>query len=263
MTTPAAQYADDRNLRVRMQTHARYGVGPALEAAVDEALGLCGDEHLLDVGCGPGDFLARLASAGHRGALAGSDLSSGMVAQAHKRVPTAAFTVADAARLPLPDAAFDVVTARHMLYHVADIPAALAEMRRVLRPGGGFLAVTNASDYMRQFHDLLAAALGEDQRFGALTRQRPAMRFEETAAERLIRAAFGNVHLTFQESALVFPSPEPVLDYFDTLETMGGIDAAAWPEARARVAAALPACFAEGPWRVSKRVVLAVAGKRS
>ena len=56
----------------------------------------------------------------------------------------------DAAALPFSDAAFDVVTARHMLYHVPDVAAVLAEFRRVLKPGGRFLAVTNAEGYMAE-----------------------------------------------------------------------------------------------------------------
>jgi SAM-dependent methyltransferase len=259
----ARQYADDRNLRVRMQAHERYTVGPALEEAVDAALALRGTEALLDVGCGPGDFLARLANSGHRGRLVGVDLSPGMVLQARTRAPQVQFFTADAAGVPLPPAAFDVVTARHMLYHVPDIAAALRECHRLLRPGGRLLALTNASDYMQAFHDLLAAALGADDRFAALTRARPATRFDEHAAEQRLASVYGNVQLAFQESALVFPSPEPVLAYFDTLETMGGIDAAPWREARSLVAQALPGRFAHGPWRVSKRVVLATANKTS
>ena len=55
---------------------------------------------------------------------------------------------AGADALPFPDASFDVLTARHMLYHVPSVPAALAEFRRVLKPGGRFLATTNVAAYM-------------------------------------------------------------------------------------------------------------------
>ena len=50
---------------------------------------------------------------------------------------------ADVQQLPFGDAQFDVVAAMWMLYHVPDLDRALAEIRRVLRPGGLFVAVTN------------------------------------------------------------------------------------------------------------------------
>src|SRR5687768_1380215 len=75
----AAQYATAESLRARIETHARYSVGPSLEAAVDAALALCGGEDLLDVGTGTGGFPARLRREGHRGRLVGVDASAGMV----------------------------------------------------------------------------------------------------------------------------------------------------------------------------------------
>ena len=68
----AAQYATDRHLRTRMETHERYSVGPRLEPEVDRLLALRGDEALLDVGTGPGDFPGRLGAeaAGQIGAQA-------------------------------------------------------------------------------------------------------------------------------------------------------------------------------------------------
>ena len=51
--------------------------------------------------------------------------------------------VADAEDLPFADASYDLVAAMWMLYHVPDLDRALAEVRRVLRPGGHLLAVTN------------------------------------------------------------------------------------------------------------------------
>ena len=56
--------------------------------------------------------------------------------------------VADAMDLPFEDASFDAVVAMWMLYHVPDLDVALAEVRRVLRPGGLFVAVTNGDAHM-------------------------------------------------------------------------------------------------------------------
>jgi SAM-dependent methyltransferase len=60
--------------------------------------------------------------------------------------------------LPFADASFDVVVAMWMLYHVPDLHAALAQVRRVLRPGGLFVAATNGDGHLA---DLMAEAGGD------------------------------------------------------------------------------------------------------
>lgn len=111
---------------------------------------------LLDVGCGSGELLA-LASA--RGAHArGVDAAPGMIALARTRAPAADVRVADAARLPWPDASVDVVTVVATLHLVEDADAALAEAARVLVPGG-LLAVAGWAEAARNDVDVLAAAV--------------------------------------------------------------------------------------------------------
>ncbi len=56
----------------------------------------------------------------------------------------------DAVRIPFADAGFDAVIANHMLYHVADLDATLAEIRRVLRPGGRLYASTIGRDHLAE-----------------------------------------------------------------------------------------------------------------
>ena len=66
---------------------------------------------------------------------------------------------ADVARLPFTESVFDVVLAPHMLYHVSDRQAAASEMRRVLRPGGQCVVVTNGIDHMRSLRSLVESAV--------------------------------------------------------------------------------------------------------
>jgi len=68
-----------------------------------------------------------------------------MLAAARSRAGSHVFLIAgDAQWLPFADASFDCILAMHMLYHVPDRDLAIAEMRRVLRPGGVLLALTNS-----------------------------------------------------------------------------------------------------------------------
>ena len=104
-----------------------------LESLLDAAHVARGDR-LLDVACGPG---LAAAAAIRRGAVAtGIDFSSAMVEVAHRLCPVAAFHVADAMALPFSDGQFDVVVSNFGLNHTPDPDRALAEMVRVLRPGG-------------------------------------------------------------------------------------------------------------------------------
>ncbi|GAA5533107.1 class I SAM-dependent methyltransferase [Deinococcus aluminii] len=251
----AAQYATDQHLRTRIETHRRYGVGPDLEAAVDRLLALCGEETLLDVGTGPGNFPGRLRAEGHRGRLVGVDLSAGMVEGATRAYPGVEFVQASADALPFPEGAFDVVTARHMLYHVPDVPAALAEFARVLRPGGHFLAVTNASGYMGELWEVVAEVATDEPAVGRLLDSRAGSAvFSELEGERQVREAFGNVRVDFLGSALVFPAPEPVLAYLESMTPLQRLARDDRTRIRATLRHALAPRFQAGEWRVSKRV---------
>jgi demethylmenaquinone methyltransferase/2-methoxy-6-polyprenyl-1,4-benzoquinol methylase len=95
------------------------------------ALGLPAGSTVLDLACGTGDLCRELAAAGHR--PIGADLSFGMLAAARTAAP---LFQADALRLPVPDAAVDGVTCGFALRNFVDLPAFLAEVARVVRPGG-------------------------------------------------------------------------------------------------------------------------------
>ncbi|MBM7784979.1 class I SAM-dependent methyltransferase [Tenggerimyces flavus] len=92
---------------------------------------------VLDVGCGFGGFAAKLSPAAR---WIGVDTSSSMLA----RVTARPVVQADALRLPFRDQSVGGVVCRNMLYHFERPADVIAEARRVLRPGGLFLAQTKA-----------------------------------------------------------------------------------------------------------------------
>ena len=96
---------------------------------------------ILDVGCGPGSITLGFAEAVAPGEVVGIDFQPSQVVQARalsaaRGIINARFEVADVYRLPFPDGAFDAVFANAVLWHLREPLRALAEMRRVLRPGG-------------------------------------------------------------------------------------------------------------------------------
>ncbi len=107
-----------------------------------DLLGIKKKEKVLDVGCGQGIFLARVVKTyGAKGI--GIDISKRSIGTAnHWPSSQLSFQVADATHLPFPDKSFDHVLSFDLLEHVENQKKALAEMVRVLKPGGSLLAYT-------------------------------------------------------------------------------------------------------------------------
>ena len=93
-------------------------------------------ERVLDLGCGDGQLTARIAAMGAN--VQGVDASGAMVAAARGRGIAA--DEASAERLPYPDARFDAVFSNAVLHWVGDQDGMMAEVHRVLKPGGRFVA---------------------------------------------------------------------------------------------------------------------------
>lgn len=123
-----------KNVRDLLQKRHEYA--PWMTEALDYA-GAAGLD-VLDVGCGQGIDLCQYAL--HGANVTGIDLTPRHVQLARMHLGELGFvgTVleGDAERLPFPDRTFDRVSSNGVLHHTPDISAALAEMHRVLRPGG-------------------------------------------------------------------------------------------------------------------------------
>ena len=96
---------------------------------------------ILDFGCGPGTISAGLAKAVAPGELHGVDMEESQVALAKtvaewQGLDNAVFHVADVTEMPFEDGSFDVAHCHNVLMHVPDTAAVLAEVKRVLKPGG-------------------------------------------------------------------------------------------------------------------------------
>jgi arsenite methyltransferase len=118
--------------RTRDVLHRRKLVRAALDAKPGE--------RVLDVGCGPGFYVAELLEqVGPTGSVVGVDNSGPMLAVATERCrahQNAAFHEAEATSLPVESATFDAALCVQVLEYVLDVGAALREIRRALRPGG-------------------------------------------------------------------------------------------------------------------------------
>jgi ubiquinone/menaquinone biosynthesis C-methylase UbiE len=151
------QYATDYHLRVRQETHERYSVPPVnFPEWVISRAEWRGDEIVLDIGIGTGTYGKLLKKHLPHVRYIGMDNAPGMLRTHPERD---SLTLADAQRLPFPNAKFDVVMANHMLYHVPDVDQTLREIRRVLKPDGMLMASTNSLQTMPEFQALFRRSL--------------------------------------------------------------------------------------------------------
>ncbi len=258
-------YADDSHLDVRYRTHQMYTVDPVDFG--EWTLGRIawdGRESVLDVGCGPGDLLYNMARRlDGWGRLVGVDPSAGMVAKATRQASElpVQFAVGDAQDLPFSTASFDVVMARHMLYHVPDIDRAIAEAARVLRRGGRFLAVTNSADTMPEYWTLRQKVAA---RFpAAVLPQETPERFSLENATPFLSPYFVRLQTHTLPGTLRFPSAQPLVDYFASsraLTTRPGHTDAQWKEVLDFVRGEIEAVIAHNQCFEIKKLAGAVVG---
>lgn len=155
------QYHDSANLDARIALHQRFSTNPySFYHWYFDHLDVPANARILEVGAGSGALWKEVAKRIPPGwQITLTDLSSGMLAEAERNlahIRPFTFVQADAQEIPFPHETCDAVLANHMLYHVPDRPSALAEFRRVLRPGGHLYAATNGSGHLKELRDLLA-----------------------------------------------------------------------------------------------------------
>ena len=107
------------------------------------------NDSVLDVGCGTGELLARLAAAHPAARLAGLDPVPEMLEVARTKLAGRAdLRVGWANELPWPAGSFDLVVSCNMFHYVTQPVAAVREMERVLRPGGRIVITDWCDDYL-------------------------------------------------------------------------------------------------------------------
>lgn len=209
-TAPDTQYADDRHLRARQALWGRMEPDVPLVPWVLELAQLAGQEAVLDAGCGNGSYLTGLRDRGHRGRVVGVDLSPGMLDAVEVPAP---LVVGDVQSLPFPDDAFDVALVPHVLHHVPDREQAAAELRRVVRPGGRCVVVTNGQGNLAGLHALVEGAAGGGWRW-----ERPAeTEFSLENGATPLATAFDEVERVDLRRSVVVTDPELVAGYVESI----------------------------------------------
>lgn len=142
------QYATETNLETRRSVWQPTADGRDPVEVAASVVRASGPRSVLEVGCGTGAFAERMTTDNPGATVIATDQSARFVELTAARGVDA--RLADVQDLPFADGSFDLVAALWMLYHVPDLDRGLAEVRRVLRPGGRFLAVTNGDEHVAE-----------------------------------------------------------------------------------------------------------------
>lgn len=197
------QYADESKLETRRSVWQPTADGRDPVEVAAAVVRATGARAVLEVGCGTGAFAERLVADNPHATVIATDTSARLVELTAARGVDA--RVADVQDLPFADASFDLVAAMWMLYHVPDLDRGLAEIRRVLRPGGRLLAVTNGNEHTA---DLRREAGGEP-----LVTQ-----FSSENGEDALLRHFEHVSREDLATRAVFPDHAAAVAYLDTLQ---------------------------------------------
>lgn len=154
------QYKNATNISARIRLHRDYSVNqegwfPWLFSNLHLKPGM----KILELGAGNGALWSQnIAKVSKNVTIVLSDISEGILADARKTIgdhPQFQYSVFNAQKIPFADNTFDLVIANHMLFYCDDIPKALQEVQRVLKPGATFTCSTYSQKHMHEITDLV------------------------------------------------------------------------------------------------------------
>ncbi|HJF85888.1 MAG TPA: MerR family transcriptional regulator [Companilactobacillus farciminis] len=154
------QYKNATNISARIRLHRDYSVNqegwfPWLFSNLHLKPGM----KILELGAGNGALWSQnIAKVSKNVTIVLSDISEGILADARKTIgdhPQFQYSVFNAQKIPFSDNTFDLVIANHMLFYCDDIPKALQEVQRVLKPGATFTCSTYSQKHMHEITDLV------------------------------------------------------------------------------------------------------------
>jgi len=209
------QYKDSSNLSARAELHQRFSTNQVgWHLWVHDQFNLPEGCKILEVGSGPGYLWKQNHNRSHPSwDICLSDISIGMLEEARTALGSTnryRYAVLDACKIPFSENEFDAVIANHMLYHLPDIPTALKEIKRVLKPNKCLYAATNGPAHLQEikawksqfFPDQIIPDWGT-----------PALGFSMENGEDLLSVDFKNAHFLDYPDSLQVTQVEPIIRY--------------------------------------------------
>lgn len=129
---------------------------------VAQRISTSGAKKIVDIACGPGDFLLKLQTNNPNLELSGTDIAPGMVRYATARLPGVPIQEAGAERQPFADSTFDAAVTMMAFHHFPEPKQALEEIKRILVPGGTYYVadVVASSNFVKKLYNVLEGGIG-------------------------------------------------------------------------------------------------------
>jgi SAM-dependent methyltransferase len=180
-----------------------------------EAVGARSGQRVLDLCCGQGNVAEALAARGCK--VTGVDFSPAMLVFARRRVPDAVFVEGDAQNLSFVGDEFDIVVSNVGICHVPDQRRALAEIKRVLKPGGRFGMSVWCGPDRSPSYEMVYRAIKTHGAAGISAPPGPDFHQfadHKIANELLSKAGFSNINMSIVESSWTVDAPDAFFDIF-------------------------------------------------
>ncbi|MBB5182894.1 MerR family transcriptional regulator [Catenisphaera adipataccumulans] len=204
-------YKDANQLNIRIALHDQFSVNPkGWFPWLYEHIDFSRIMRLLEIGCGNGKLWEnRTMDLRHREIFL-SDLSEGMVEEVRRKLgKDFNCIVIDGQHIPFKDDYFDALIANHVLFYIKDLDQCMAEMHRVLRPGGVLYCTTYGKEHMKEIEQLAQAF---DKRV-KLSDQPLADAFGAENGEQLLREHFSDVQRIDYPDSLRITAAQPLINY--------------------------------------------------
>lgn len=217
------QYKDDNNLNARLNLHSYNENEIDWNEFCFDTMNIADYSEILELGCGNGVLWEKNKERIKDNCnIVLSDFFSGMLECAQNKLREIKdkfkFRVIDIESIPYPDNSFDVVIARHMLYHVPNIDKALSEIKRVLKPDGVFYATTNGENHLLQLAELV-------EEFDSEIEYSPksyAEKFGLENGQKILENYFKNISREDFNGKIVVSISDPIVQYI--LSTRGNAE---------------------------------------
>lgn len=208
------QYKNATNISARIRLHRDYSVNqegwfPWLFSNLDLKPGM----KILELGAGNGALWSQnIAKVSKNVTIVLSDISEGILADARKTIgdhPQFQYSVFNAQKIPFADNTFDLVIANHMLFYCDDIPKALQEVQRVLKPGATFTCSTYSQKHMHEITDLV-------QNYNAnivLSSTKLYERFGLDNGRQILKPYFKDISCHKYQDAIELSDSMPIISY--------------------------------------------------
>lgn len=167
---------------------------------------------ILELGCGNGILWQKNSKdIKEKWDITLSDFSEGMLKSAQQNICRNGikYEIIDIQNIPYVDESFDIIIARHMLYHVPDLYKALAEVKRVLKKNGKFYASTNGGSHMQELAKLVK---GYDNKID-FESAKYTEKFGMENGGKLLEKYFDKVQAEDFRGQIVVHEAEPIVTY--------------------------------------------------